>query len=75
MMVPSGCAVRVIDLPHSVGAMVAFDEDGYASVYLNARWPFECQRKALQHELRHIAHNDAFNARDIQSIERDEEGN
>ena len=71
MYAPDGCAVRVIDLPYKVGAMVAFDEDGFASIYLNARWSLERQKKALRHELRHIENDDVYNDKDIQTIERE----
>lgn len=74
MYAPDGCAVRLIDLPYSVGAMVAFDEDGYASIYLNARWPQEQRKKALRHELRHIENGDAYNGKDIHTIEREADG-
>ena len=72
--VPSGCCVRLIDLPVSVGAMVAFDEDGFASIYLNARLSREKQQKALRHELRHINGDDAYNATDIKIAEQCADG-
>jgi len=71
---PSGCCVRLIDLPVSVGAMVAFDEEGYASIYLNSRLSYEKQREALRHELRHIDHDDAYNTTDLQAAERRADG-
>ena len=72
--VPSGCCVRLIDLPVTVGAMVAFDEDGFASIYLNARLSHEKQRKALRHELRHIDNDDAYNPCSIQAAEKRADG-
>jgi hypothetical protein len=74
MYAPDGCAVRLVDLPYSVGAMVAFDETGYASIYLNARWPNEQRKQALKHELRHIANDDIYNDTDIRAIERRADG-
>lgn len=71
---PSGCCVRLIDLPTSVDAMVAFDEEGYASIYLNSRLSYEKQRDALRHELRHIDHDDAYNTTDLQAAERRADG-
>lgn len=71
---PSGCCVRLIDLPTSVDAMVAFDEEGYASIYLNSRLSHEKQRKALRHELRHIDNDDAYNTTDLQAAERRADG-
>ena len=47
------------------------NEDGYASIYLNARLSQEKQRQCLKHELRHLDGDDHYNARDIQSIEHD----
>lgn len=73
-LLPSGCCVRLIDLPVSVGAMVAFDEDGFASIYLNARLSHEKQQKALRHELRHINGDDAYNATDIKVAEHCADG-
>ena len=73
-LVPSGCCVRLIDLPTSVDAMVAFDEDGYASIYLNSRLSHEKQREALRHELRHINNDDAYNTTDLQAAERRADG-
>lgn len=73
-LLPSGCCVRLIDLPVSVGAMVAFDEEGYASIYLNSRLSYKKQREALRHELRHIDHDDAYNLNDLQDAERRADG-
>ena len=69
-LLPSGCCVWLIDLPVSVDAMVAFDEDGYASIYLNSRLSYEKQKKALRHELLHIDNDDAYNTTNLQAAER-----
>lgn len=74
MIAPSGCSVRLIDLPYKVGGIVAFDADGFASIYLNARWSREQQRKALRHEIRHINNDDIFNGKSIQEIEVEKGG-
>lgn len=66
--------VRVIDLPYSVGGMIAVDEDDYTSIYINARWPREKQRRAFRHELRHIEGDDIYNAKDIRTVEREADG-
>lgn len=66
---PDGCCVRLIDLPYSVGAMVALDENGYASIYINARQSYEKQKKCLRHELRHLQYNDMFNNKSIYEVE------
>lgn len=68
-MTNTGYCVRLIDLPVSVDALVAYDEYGYASVYLNARLSREMQQNALRHEMRHIGYDDAYNTDDIMSAE------
>lgn len=62
--------VRLIDLPVTVDALVAYDEYGYASVYLNARLSREMQREALRHEIRHMRYDDAYSSVDIRTAER-----
>lgn len=69
MIAPAGCSIRLIDLPYSIGAMVTEDEDGYASIYLNARYTAERQRKCLQHELKHLENDDIYNRAGIRTIE------
>lgn len=61
--------VRIIDLPYEVRGFVAMSPDGFLSIYLNAHLSKDEQRKTFLHELRHIAHNDFYNERDIRSIE------
>ena len=62
---PGGCSIRLLDMPYSVGAVVSYDHDGYASIYLNARLSREDQRRGLRHELRHINNNDLYNNKGI----------
>lgn len=50
------------------------DEEGFASIYLNARHSYEQQRKGLRHALRHLAGDDFNNAKDIRTIEREADG-
>ena len=71
---PPGCAVRLIDLPYSVDELVSVDEEGFASIYLNARHSYEQQRKAFRHPLRHLAADDFNNANGIRTIEREADG-
>jgi len=49
--------------------MVALDEEGYASIYINARHSFEKQKRNLQHELRHLQRDDVYNDESIFRIE------
>lgn len=71
---PPCCAVRLIDLPYSVDELVSVDEEGYASIYLNARLSREQQREGLRHALRHIAGDDFYNNKDIRTVEREADG-
>lgn len=73
-LVPSGCAVRLIDLPYSVDELVSLDEEGFASIYLNARHSREKQKKSLRHALRHLAGDDFYNEKPIRQIEREADG-
>lgn len=66
------CTVRIIDLPVTVRGLVAEDETGWPSIYLNARLSREMQRKVLRHELKHIADDDLYNTRPITEVERRE---
>lgn len=54
--------------------MVSVDEEGFASIYLNARHSYEQQRKGLRHALRHLAGDDFYNQKDIRTIEREADG-
>ena len=53
---------------------IAVDENDYTSIYINARWPREKQRRAFRHELRHIENDDIYNAKDIRTVEREADG-
>jgi len=61
--------IRLMDLPYSVKAMVALDEDGFSNIYVNSRLSQEEQFKAAMHELRHVARDDFYNELSIQNIE------
>lgn len=50
--------VRLIDLDENIGGVTAVDEDGFASVYINARQSQAKQTRSLFHELAHIARDD-----------------
>ena len=63
------CTVRIIDLPVTVRGLVAEDETGWPSIYLNARLSREMQREALRHELDHIEHDDLRSAQPIEAVE------
>lgn len=64
--------VRVMDLPCGVRALVSFDAEGFPNIYVNARMSREEQRKAIDHEMRHIRRNDAYSDEGIRAVEKDE---
>lgn len=66
---PDDYSVYYIDMPATVSALVSFDENGYPSVFVNARLSAFTQRRALKHELRHIWHNDVYNTDSIKLCE------
>lgn len=61
--------VRLMDLPLSIKGIVALDESGFPNIYINSRLSLDEQRKAVKHELKHIARNDFYNNADIKSVE------
>ena len=63
--------VRVVNLPAwQTGATVVEDENGDYNIYLNARFGYNGQIKALEHEFRHIKFNDFHNGLPIEICER-----
>lgn len=67
-------AIRLIDLPPTVNAVTALDEEGFYNVYINARLPRELQKKALRHELKHISLNH-FSSKEKSTAECEREAN
>ena len=65
--------VRVVDMPPCAKACVTFDENDYATIFINARLSHEQRIKEFRHELRHILRDDIHNNRSIRAIERREE--
>lgn len=61
--------VRLRDLPCGMNGITILDNDGNYNVYINARLSVDDQRKAYQHELRHIARDDFYNEMTIQEAE------
>lgn len=62
--------VRTVDLPTEVGGLVAVNEDGTYSVYINARLSSSRQKKALRHEVDHIENDDFYNGKPIEEVEK-----
>ena len=62
--------VRTVDLPAEVGGLVAVNEDGTYSVYINAKLSSSRQEKALRHEVDHIENDDFYNGKPIEEVEK-----
>ena len=46
------------DFPHmGVPGVIAANSDGTANIYINTLYSPDCQRRAIRHELRHLARN------------------
>ena len=67
---PDDYSVYYIDMPARVPALLSVDDDGYPSIFINARLSAFAQRRALKHELDHIEHDDVFSKDHISIIER-----
>ena len=67
---PDDYHVYVITMPASVHALVSMDDDGYYTIFVNARDDIVTQRRALRHELKHIEHGDCYNGTPIRDAER-----
>lgn len=68
---PDDCAVRVIDLPPGIGGAVMVDDDGFASIYINARHGRDAQLRSLQHEIMHVQRGDVYNDMTIFQAEQE----
>ena len=66
--------VRVINLPAAVRGVTVIDEDGNYNIYINAKLSPDEQKKAIDHEKRHIDHYDFDSFEDIEDIEKRAEG-
>lgn len=61
--------VTLHDMPTSVQGALSIDSDGTPCIHLNARLSHEAQRKAFDHEVRHLENNDFGNGKPIDTIE------
>ena len=61
--------VRQLDLPCTIKACVAMDEEGFNNIYVNSRLTQEEQYKAAAHELNHIYRDDFYNNQDLRGVE------
>lgn len=63
--------VRVVPFPVPAGEMVALNEDGTYSLYLNSAYMGEDMEKHFQHGLNHIRRDDLYGDKEIIDIEED----
>ena len=68
------CVVRVLELPASVRGVTVPNDDGTFSIYINALYGDETQRKILRHELEHIARDHFYKSEPIARQEAEAEG-
>ena len=61
--------IRYMELPARVRGFTAYDESGFANVYINTALSYEMQREAIAHELGHIGRDDFFGVRTIREVE------
>lgn len=62
--------VRIIPFPvNSIGGLVTPNDDGTYSIYINANVDSNRQRKAYQHEVKHIVNGDFYSGKSIEEIE------
>lgn len=60
--------VILIDLDTMVGETICKNADDSYTVFLNARWSSEMQRKCFEHALSHVLHGD-WEKSDVNQIE------
>lgn len=63
--------VRMMSLPGDIHAAVTFDPDGRANIYVNAGLSPEAQRRALDHEMCHVARDDLYSHMTIWDAENE----
>ena len=66
--------VRVIPLPRNVRGVSVPNDDGSFSVYINALYGEAAQRRALEHELTHLARDHFYKPEPIAVQEAEAEG-
>lgn len=66
--------VRIVELPASVRGVTVPNDDGTFSIYINALYADEAQRRTLRHELEHIARDHFYKAEPLERQEAEAEG-
>lgn len=63
--------VYLVSFPNNVkgNGLLALNDDGTYSVYLNARASVYARKKAMRHEYAHMANDDMYGDKDIREIE------
>ena len=67
-------AVRVVDMPVSVGGFVTESPDGFLNIYINARHTSAKQHKSFRHELTHGENDDLHSDEPLAVIEARADG-
>lgn len=61
--------IRLVELPTAVKGVTVMDKDGFYNIYINSNLLYEEQKKAIAHEMAHIARGDFFNDGTLEEIE------
>ena len=64
--------VRQLPMPNTIHGFVAPNDDGTFSIYINSNLDISQQRKALEHEIRHIKKDHFYtDEKDIKTVENE----
>lgn len=66
--------VRVLDLPPAVRGVTVPNDDGTFSIYINALYDTDSQRRALEHELEHLARDHFYKEAPVAAQEAEANG-
>jgi len=61
--------VRYADFPITVRAVTVMDINGFYNIYINARLSYDAQKRAIAHEIEHIARGDFFSYGTLEDVE------
>lgn len=62
--------IVLLDMDEMIGEMICKNADDSFTVFINARWSAEEQRKCFYHALKHVRNND-WEKFDVQQIEQE----
>ena len=63
--------VYFLPFPGDINGGVRIDNDGFASIYINAYLSPKAAKEAFAHEIQHIQNDDFYNDKDITTAERE----